>query len=282
MTPELIIALGLALVIGLLLGAMGSGGSIVTLPVLVYVAHIAPQSAVGMSMAIVGVTSAAAAYLHWRLGSFHAKAVLLLGTTGIFGAYVGSAFTHRVSSSTLMLLFAGLMLVVGLVMLRGGFQGLAPGVCRPIRCAAVGAVVGLLTGFLGVGGGFLLVPALVLFAGLDTKTAVGTSLAIIALNSAAGFLGQLRYAAVSPSLTGLFITLALVGMLGGLAVTKQVSEATLRKVFASLLLVVACAVGTLNTLEELAIAPSPSPSKKSANPTSHQRWIHRKQSNDLA
>ena len=106
--------------------------------------------------------------------------------------------------------------------------------------------MGLLTGFLGVGGGFLLVPALVLFAGLDTKTAVGTSLAIIALNSAAGFLGQLRYAGVTPSLTALFITLALIGMLGGLALTKQISETTLRKAFASLLLVVACAVGTLN------------------------------------
>jgi hypothetical protein len=106
--------------------------------------------------------------------------------------------------------------------------------------------VGLLTGFLGVGGGFLLVPALVLFAGLDTKTAVGTSLAIIALNSAAGFLGQLRYAAVNLNLTALFITLALVGMWGGLALTKQLSGATLRKAFASLLLVVAVAVGTLN------------------------------------
>jgi hypothetical protein len=246
MTPELIIALGLALLIGLLLGAMGSGGSIITLPVLVYVAHIAPQSAVGMSTAIVGVTSTAAAYLHGRRGNFHTKAALLLGTTGIVGAYVGSAFTHRISSSTLMLVFAGLMLLVGLIMLRGGFQGLPPGVCRLVRCAAVGAAVGLLTGFLGVGGGFLLVPALVLFGGLDTKTAVGTSLAIIALNSAAGFLGQLRYAPVSLGLTAPFVTLALVGMWGGLALTTQVSETTLRRAFASLLLVVALAVGTLN------------------------------------
>ena len=214
-----------------------------TLPVLVYVAHINPKAAVGMSMAIVGATSVVASFLHWRRDNFHLKAALLLGVTGMAGAYLGSAFTHRVSSSTLLLIFAAIMLVVGVVMFRGGFQSHTPGQCRPVRCAAIGAAVGLLTGFLGVGGGFLIVPALVLFAGLDTKVAVGTSLAIIAANSFSGLIGQLRYGAVNWLLTGEFTVLALAGMWIGLILAHRVSEPALRKAFASLLLIVGVAVG---------------------------------------
>ena len=242
MIPAQGLAFLLALVIGLSLGALGSGGSIVTLPVLVYVAHINPKAAVGMSMAIVGATSLVAAFLHWRQGRFHNKAALFLGITGTGGAYLGSAFTHRFSSSALLLIFSAIMLIVGLVMLRGGFEGLTPGHCRPLRCMAVGAAVGVVTGFLGVGGGFLIVPALVLFAGLDTRKAVGTSLAIIALNSFSGLVGQLRYVAVDWRLTAEFIVLALGGMLIGFELTNRLSEPVLRKAFAMLLLVVAVSV----------------------------------------
>lgn len=235
-------ALALSLLIGVLLGAMGSGGSIVTVPVLVYIAGVAPGSAVPMSMAIVGTTSLLAAFLHARRGNFHMKAALLLGMSGAVGAYFGSTGTHLVSSQTLMLIFAVLLLVVGIVMFRGGARGLPPGVCRPVRCLAIGAAVGLLTGFLGVGGGFLIVPALVLFAGLDTKSAIGTSLAIIALNSAAGLAGQLRYATLDWALTGSLTVLALAGMLVGLALSERVSEEGTRKAFASLLIVVSIVI----------------------------------------
>lgn len=245
MNPSQGLAFLFALLIGLSLGALGSGGSIVTLPVLVYVAHINPKSAVGMSMAIVGATSMVAGFMHWRQGRFHNKAALLLGTTGMGTAYLGSAFTHLVSSSALLLMFAAIMLIVGLIMLRGGFQGLTPGQCRPIRCGAVGAAVGVLTGFLGVGGGFLIVPALVLFAGLETRKAVGTSLAIIALNSFSGLIGQLRYAPVDWQLTAEFTVLALAGMLIGFALSNRVSEPTLRKTFAVFLLIVAVTVAGL-------------------------------------
>ena len=246
MNPEQFIAVGLSLGIGVLLGTMGSGGSIVILPVLVYIAGIEPYSAVPMSMAVVGTTSLLAAWLYARKGHFHGKAALLLGATGIVGAFVGSAATRIVSEQTLMLIFAALLLVVGIIMYRGGVQGLPPGVCRPIRCLSVGAVVGLLSGFLGVGGGFLIVPALVLFAGLETKTAVGTSLAIIALNSAAGLLGQVRYAEFEWSFTLALATSTVVGMLMGLLVSERISEVTLRKGFAVVLLLVALIVGGLN------------------------------------
>lgn len=245
MIPSHGLAFLFALIIGLSLGALGSGGSIITLPVLVYVARINPKSAVGMSMAIVGVTSMVAGLLHWRRGRLHTTAALLLGVTGMGTAYLGSAFTHLVSSSALLLIFAAIMFIVGSIMLRGGFHELTPGQCRPLRCAVVGAAVGVLTGFLGVGGGFLIVPALVLFAGVDTKKAVGTSLAIIALNSFAGLFGQLRYAPVDWLLTAEFTLLALAGMLLGFALSNRVSEPALRKAFAVLLLVVAVSVAGL-------------------------------------
>jgi len=104
------IALLLAVCIGVSLGALGSGGSIVTLPILVYVAGIEPKAAVGMSMAIVGGTSLVGSFFHWRNGNFLLKPALLFSATGIIGAYLGSTGTHLVSSSVLMLVFSGLML----------------------------------------------------------------------------------------------------------------------------------------------------------------------------
>jgi len=246
MTTGYIAAVALALLIGFLLGSMGSGGSILTLPVLVYVAGVAPQSAVPMSLAIVGTTSVLAAYLHARRGNFNLKAVLLLGATGMIGAYLGTAGTHLVSSRTLMLIFAGLLLAVSIVMSRGSVAGILPGICRPLRCLTVGAAVGVLTGFLGVGGGFLIVPALVLFAGLDTKMAIGTSLAIIALNSAAGLVGQVRYAELDWTLTTSLTGAAFTGMLLGLATAGRLSEETSRKAFASLLLIVGLVIAGAN------------------------------------
>lgn len=242
MSPEYLLALAVAIAIGVTLGAMGSGGSILTLPVLVYVAGVEPSKAVAMSLAIVGATSALGAFLHKRQGNFHRKAFGLLGATGIAGAYLGSALTRLVPAPTLMLVFAVLMVVVGTLMLSGAANRLSPGYCRPIRCAVIGAVVGVVTGFLGVGGGFLIVPALVVFAGLDVKHAIGTSLAIIALNSVSGVIGQLRYADVDWSLTALFIAACVLGMAVGVAVVRRVTTSGLNRAFASLLIVVGIVV----------------------------------------
>ena len=238
------IALLLALLIGVSLGALGSGGSIVTLPILVYVAGIDPKSAVGMSMAIVGGTSFLGSYFHWRSGNFRSKPVLLFGATGILGAYLGSIGTHLVSGSVLMLLFSGLMLVVGVRMLASQ-QPLraAPVSCSIYRCIPAGFAVGLVTGFLGVGGGFLIVPALVWFAGLDAKRAIGTSLAIIAVNSAAGLAGQLRYSHWDWPLTGEFLVCSLIGMGLGIRIARRTPEQALRKAFAVVVLGVAVAIG---------------------------------------
>jgi len=126
---------------------------------------------------------------------------MLFSVTGIWGAYLGSTATHLVSASRLMLLFSGLMLVVGALMLTGRRPGTAANVtCSAYRCTLAGFAVGLVTGFLGVGGGFVIVPALVWFAGLDARRAIGTSLGIIAVNSAAGLAGQLSLRTVELAL----------------------------------------------------------------------------------
>jgi hypothetical protein len=239
-----IIALLLALLIGVSLGALGSGGSIVTLPILVYVAGVAPISAVGTSMAIVGGSSFVGSYFHWRSGNFLAKPAFLFGATGIIGAYIGSTATHLVSASVLMLLFSGLMLVVGALMLAGK-RTLTPSTvsCSVYRCIPSGLGVGLVTGFLGVGGGFVTVPALVWFAGLDAKRAIGTSLGIIAVNSAAGLAGQLRYAHWDWVLTGEFLVCSLIGMGLALRIARLAPDEALRMAFAMVVLGVAVAIG---------------------------------------
>ncbi len=240
MTWGLALALVLALVIGLSLGLLGGGGAIVTLPVLVYVAGIPTQQAVGMSMAVVGATSLIGGVVQYLRGHVHVQATWLFTLTGMAGAYVGAGLTHLLPSSVLLLLFACLMLVVGGVMLRGRRATEGTGACRPLRCLMIGAAVGVLTGFLGVGGGFLLVPMLVFFAGLEMRRAVGSSLAIIALNSIAGLVGQLRYTALDWVLTAGFLVVALIGMWLGLALAGRIPEHTLRKLFAGFVLAVAC------------------------------------------
>jgi len=237
------LALLLALLIGVSLGALGSGGSIVTLPILVYIAGVEAKSAVGMSMAIVGGTSLFGSYFHWRSGGFLLKPAVLFGTTGIIGAYLGSSATHLVSSSVLMLLFSGLMLLIGVRMLVGQEEAKQLNtVCSPYLCIPSGFAVGLVTGFLGVGGGFVIVPALVWFARLDAKRAIGTSLGIIALNSAAGLAGQLRYTDWDWLLTGKFLVCSLIGMGAGIPIARRAPEHALRKAFAAVVLAVAIGI----------------------------------------
>ena len=242
MSAALILALLLAVLIGVSLGTLGSGGSIITLPVLVYVARIPAHAAVGMSLVIVGTTAAVGSYLQSRRGGFDRKAAAIFATTGMAGAYVGARLTHLVTGNTLMAIFAALMLMAGWRMLARGEAGEVSGACRIPRCAGIGVSLGVLTGFLGIGGGFLIVPALVLAAGLDMKRAVPTSLAIIAFNAVGGLAGQLRYAEFDWGLTAVFLGFALVGMIGGSTITGRVSAESLRRWFAWAVIVLGAAI----------------------------------------
>jgi uncharacterized protein len=241
------LALALAALIGLCLGLLGSGGSIVTLPVLVYIARVPAHAAVGMSLVIVGATSAAGSLINLRRGAFDVRAGAFFAATGIVGAFFGARFTHMVSGRVLLLCFGGLMAIVGLRMLLGS-QDAPPGrQCRPLRCLAVGVSVGILTGFLGVGGGFVILPALVLFAGLEMKTAIGTSLAVIAVNSLAGLLGQLHYVQFDWPITLGFLGAALAGMGGGIATASRISSQSLRRAFAASIIVLGVFLLVRNT-----------------------------------
>lgn len=245
MSTATLIALGLSAVVGLSLGALGGGGAILTLPILVYVGGIDVRTAIAISMVVVGGTSAVAAVAHARRGCFHGKAAALFAATGMVSAYLGSFLTNAVAERTLMLIFAALMLVVGTAMLRERRERPPAAQCRTTPCLAIGTVVGGLTGFLGVGGGFLIVPALILFAGIETRVAIGTSLAIIAFNSLAGLLGQLRHGALDWRLALAFLGFALAGMAGGLQIAQRIPGPVLRRSFAALVIGLALAIAGL-------------------------------------
>jgi uncharacterized membrane protein YfcA len=140
------------------------------------------------------------------------------------------------------------MTIVGLAMLREPPVRDPATQCRTTPCIAIGTVVGLLTGFLGVGGGFLIVPALVLFASIETRVAIGTSLAVIAFNSAAGLLGQLRQGGMDWPLALAFLAFSLAGMGTGMRLARRVSAAALRRAFAWLIVVLGVLVAGMTAL----------------------------------
>jgi uncharacterized membrane protein YfcA len=238
---SLAIGLILSAAIGLSLGLIGGGGSIITVPVLVYVIGVEPHDAVGMSLAVVGVTSAMGAALHYRRGAVKLKTGAIFGTAGILGAYFGSRLTYLLSPSALLLSFAALMLLISALMLvKKRREEIADVRSHSItKEIFAGLVVGLLTGFLGVGGGFLIVPALVLFGGLAMKDAIGTSLMVIVINCAAGLAGHLSHGAFDIKLAMLVTLLAALGMLIGTALSHRASAAFLRRGFAVFVIAVA-------------------------------------------
>ncbi len=240
MTLQLALGLALCLGIGLSLGLIGGGGSIVTVPVLVYVLRVEPREAVAMSLAVVGAASLIGAALHHRRGAVRVQAAALFAGAGVVSSFLGARLTYRVSPEALLLSFALLMLAVGLRMASTG--RLPEGErrpARPVKVVLAGLAVGLLTGFLGVGGGFLVVPALVLFAGLDMREAVGTSLLVISINAAAGLAGHLAHGGFHLRLALLVTALAVAGTLWGTRLSHRVSPAALRRAFSVFVVAVA-------------------------------------------
>ena len=231
----------LSAVIGLTLGLIGSGGSILTVPILVYFLGVEPHDAVGMSLAVVGATSIFGAYLHWKRGSVDFSSGMLFGISGIAGALLGSPLTKTVSPPVLLLIFGALMFVVAVSMLWRRKHAGDETKLEPNRFKAIlaGFGVGVLTGFLGVGGGFLIVPALVLFGGLKMKEAIGTSLFVIFLNCVAGLVGHASQEHFGWSLTVLVSGLAVGGAGLGTILSHRLAAHSLQKMFAVLVLAVA-------------------------------------------
>ncbi len=225
--------LALGFGIGGMLGLLGGGGSILTVPILVYVVGQTPQAAVTTSLAIVGANSAIGALLHRTHGTLNWRVALLFGGAGMLVSYPAAGISKMVPAEALMVAFSVLMLVVGILLLtrRSDVGQETVDVSLP-KVFLGGAGVGLLTGFLGVGGGFLIVPALVMLIGLPMRQAVGTSLLVIAMNSAAGFLGHMGDAAIDLNLVLIFVAAGLGGTMAGSRLAQRVNPATLRRGFA--------------------------------------------------
>lgn len=238
---QLAIALILSAGIGLSLGLIGGGGSIITVPVLVYVLGVDPYEAIPMSLAVVGVTSAIATGLHARNRLVDFKTGAIFGASGLAGAYLGSSLTYLVRPETLMLVFAALMVATAVAMLirRDSREPSHPRKSHPVAAIAAGFGVGVLTGFLGVGGGFLIVPALTLFGALGMKEAVGTSLLVISINCVSGLAGHLQHGRFDLRIATLVAALAALGALGGVALSRRTSPGRLKHGFAVFVILVA-------------------------------------------
>jgi uncharacterized protein len=234
----LALALGLAVLIGLSLGLLGGGGSILTVPVLVYVLGYAAKPAIAMSLPVVGVTSLLGAALHWRLGNVRVGTALPFGLLAMLGAFAGAKLAVFVNGAVQLALLAVVMLAAAGSMLRGttGSEAEAGAPSRLALLVPVALGVGVLTGLVGIGGGFLVVPALVLLARVPMRQAVGTSLLVIAMNSASGFAGYLGAVDLDWSFLAGFTAAAAMGALAGSALVARVPQAALKRGFAVFLL----------------------------------------------
>ncbi len=226
--------LSLGFAIGLSLGLLGGGGSILTVPALVYLVGQNPHSAVTTSLAIVGANSALGAWFHKSQGMLNGRVALVFGGAGMLASYLSSGLSSHFSPRSMMVSFAILMLVVGGLMLSPRRPGARRREGNPTGLAVTltsGASVGLLTGALGVGGGFLIVPALVMFVGLPMYEAIGTSLVIIAANSLAGFLGHIKGGACDIPLALVFVAAGLAGTFIGARLAERLAANRLRQGF---------------------------------------------------
>jgi uncharacterized membrane protein YfcA len=236
--------------IGILLGMLGGGGAILAVPVLVYITGIEARDAVGMSLAIVGTASVVGALTHRRSGNLDVGIAAIVGGAGLLGAFFGARLTSLVSDTVLMSAFAALMLAAGAAMLRRsapeGPEGGRPQRPHVVKLLLIGLLIGGLTGFLGVGGGFLIVPALMLLAGLPMRLCTGTSLAIIAINSVAGFIGHLGEGDLHLPLTAVLIVVALAGVLVGERLAHRIPPSSLRRGFALFVITIGLLIAVKN------------------------------------
>lgn len=236
-----------ALVIGVTLGLLGSGGSILTVPVLVFVVGQGEKVAIAGSLGIVGLIALAGALPPAFGGQVRWPSVVWFGLPSMVGAWLGAALSGYVSGTTQMILFAVVMLLAAALMLRrpAANQDSQTSRSRPVPLVMLdGLLVGSLAGVVGVGGGFLIVPALVLLGGMSMRSAVPTSLMVIAMQSAAGFVGQLavldsRGLEIDWQVFAAFSGVGVAGAFAGMRVGARIDQTKLRFGFALMLLVMA-------------------------------------------
>jgi len=274
---RLLLSMPLGLLIGLALGSVGGGGSILAVPALVYVMGLAPKPAVTGSLVVVAATAMVGAWLHWRAGRVRVAQGMWFGLAGVAGSLLGSRLNAAVSPALLLAAFSGVMVVAAWRMLAStkahdlprrpawaaqmsksaGAQQASPGIgtvearvdapgrlsrstvrlCAEL--AGAGTVVGFMTGFFGVGGGFIIVPALVLVLGFDMPVAIGTSLLVIAFNSLVALATRVATTGVAWRIVVPFTIAGLLGVVVGGRLGHRASPSRLTRWFAVLLIVVA-------------------------------------------
>ncbi len=234
------IVLLLSVFIGLSLGLMGGGGSILAVPVLKYVAGLEAKAAIATSLLVVGTTAGVGGWRHARQGNVEWRTGTIFAITAMAGAFGGGLAADWFSGTALLVLFALMMLVTSVMMLRGRGELEPRESDMPVLLVVVeGLAVGALTGLVGAGGGFMVVPALVLLGGMEMHKAVGTSLVVIALKSFAAFAGYAAHVQIDLELAGAVTAAAVAGTVVGARFAAQVPAATLRKGFAWFVLLMA-------------------------------------------
>jgi uncharacterized membrane protein YfcA len=261
-------------IIGVSLGLTGGGGAIFAVPMLAYGLGLPAREAVGVSLVAVGLTSLVGFLQKWRHGEAEIRTGLIFAFAGMLGTPLGAWLARRIAEPVLMMVFAGLMITIAVVMWRKSQRnsGSVP-VCIPVerkraaasdyrtdgprcqrdesgtliltsRCARLlmltGVFAGVLSGMFGVGGGFIIVPSLIVFSSMSMSRAVGTSLMVIALVSASGvvsliFAGQ----SFQPVVTALFVVGGLIGLFVGQRISHRLSASTLQRAFSVAILFVA-------------------------------------------
>jgi uncharacterized protein len=251
---DLPLAILFGLLIGASLGALGGGGSILAVPALVYGLGLPVREAIPTSLLVVGLTAGIAAWAHVRAGTVWLRTAVAFASVGVLGSFVGAWLNHRVDEGMVLGGLAVLMVVAAVGMWRRGGTVIAAdepasgGVAVDVRERTIGARLpqvlaaglglGLLTGLFGVGGGFLIVPTMVLLLDVPTPAAIGTSLVVISVNAFAGFVAHLGLGSVDLAVAGAFAAGGAVGAFVGQCAGSRVSAETLARAFAVLVLAV--------------------------------------------
>jgi hypothetical protein len=216
---------------------LGAGGAAIALPVLVYVNGMEAHEAVTVTLLIVGMVSALGALLHHRRGNVRWRTALAFAPAGVVGAWLGSKGSYLLSGRVLLLSFSALLAVTAIRMLRDTKREESSRNAQSAAAmAGVGFLIGVLTGLLGVGGGFVIVPAMLYFGGLSMRESIGTSLVVIAVNSGVAFAGHIGKQVIEALPTAGLLASAGAGMAAGTWLSHLTHPERLKKWFALLLL----------------------------------------------
>ncbi|MBW7932177.1 MAG: sulfite exporter TauE/SafE family protein [Gemmatimonadaceae bacterium] len=231
-----------AALIGLALGTLGGGGSILTVPVFVYVLGFDPKLSIALRLTVFGLAAIFGVFTYGRAANVRLQTASMFGTIGLVGSYAGARASVWFSGRAQLLILGAVMVIAAASMWRNasrtGDSVEHDHTPHPALLLAVGLGVGLLTGLVGIGGGFLIVPALVVLGRVPMKAAVGTSLLVIAMNSASGYLGHRGYETVPWPFVVKFASVAVLGILAGTALVHHIPTRLLKRAFSALLVLI--------------------------------------------